>query len=93
MIDSGSIRFTSLQYLTLKNIELKSWDEEEDELKVELGNYILHSPDAIPLDEKDKQTLEEIMTNDPLSLIEYCDNTVFNKVLSKVYFSSVFLTY
>ncbi len=71
LIDSGSIRFTSLQYLTLKNIELKSWDEEEDELKVELGNYILHSPDAIPLDEKDKQTLEEIMTNDPLSLIEY----------------------
>ena len=71
LIDSGSIRFTSLQYLTLKNIELNSWDEEEDELKVELGNYILHSPDAIPLDEKDKQTLEEIMTNDPLSLIEY----------------------
>lgn len=71
LIDSDSIRFTSLQYLTLKNIELKSWDEEEDELKVELGNYILHSPDAIPLDEKDKQTLEEIMTNDPLSLIEY----------------------
>ena len=71
LIDSGSIRFTSLQYLTLKNIELKSWDEEDDELKVELGNYILHSPDAIPLDEKDKQTLEEIMTNDPLSLIEY----------------------
>lgn len=71
LIDSGSIRFTSLHYLTLKNIELKSWDEEEDELKVELGNYILHSPDAIPLDEKDKQTLEEIMTNNPLSLIEY----------------------
>lgn len=71
LIDSGSIRFTSLQYLTLKNIELKSWDKEEDEIKVELGNYILHSPDAIPLDEKDKQTLEEIMTNDPLSLIEY----------------------
>ena len=71
LIDSGSIRFTSLQYLTLKNIELKSWDKEKDELKVELGNYILHSPDAIPLDEKDKQTLEEIMTNDPLSLIEY----------------------
>ena len=71
LIDSGSIRFTSLQYLALKNIELKSWDKEEDELKVELGNYILHSPDAIPLDEKDKQTLEEIMTNDPLSLIEY----------------------
>jgi hypothetical protein len=49
----------------LKNIELKSWDKEEDELKVELGNYILHSPDAIPLDEKDKQTLEEIMSKDP----------------------------
>ena len=71
LIDSGSIRFTSLQYLTLKNIELKSWDKEKDELKVELGNYILHSPDAIPLDEKDKQTLEEIMSKDPLSLIEY----------------------
>lgn len=71
LVESGSIRFTSLQYLTLKNLELTERDEEEDELKVELGNYVLHSPDAIPLDEKDKQTLETIMSEDPLALIEY----------------------
>ncbi len=71
LVDSGSIRFTSLQYLTLKKLELTERDAEEDELKVELGNYVLHSPDAIPLDEKDKQTLETIMSEDPLALIEY----------------------
>jgi len=71
LINSGNIRFTSLQYLTLKEAVLQSFNEEEDELKVVLENYILHSPDCIPLDDKDKAVLEEIMSKDPLALIEY----------------------
>ena len=71
LINSGNIRFTSLQYLTLKEAFLQSFNEEEDELKVVLENYILHSPDCIPLDDEDKVVLEEIMSEDPLALIEY----------------------
>lgn len=71
LINSGNIRFTSLQYLTLKEAVLQSFNEEEDELKVVLENYILHSPDCIPLDDEDKVVLEEIMSEDPLALIEY----------------------
>lgn len=71
LINSGNIRFTSLQYLTLKEAVLQSFNEEEDELKVVLENYILHSPDCIPLDDEDKVVLEEIMSKDPLALIEY----------------------
>lgn len=71
LINSGNIRFTSLQYLTLKEAFLQSFNEEEDELKIVLGNYILHSPDCIPLDDEDKVVLEEIMSEDPLALIEY----------------------
>lgn len=71
LINSGNIRFTSLQYLTLKEAFLQSFNEEEDELKVVLENYILHSPDCIPLDDEDKAVLEEIMSEDPLALIEY----------------------
>ncbi|MDD2938847.1 MAG: site-specific DNA-methyltransferase, partial [Proteiniphilum sp.] len=33
--------------------------------------YVLLSPDNIPLDEKDKEKLKEIIAKDPLSLIEY----------------------
>lgn len=71
LINSGNIRFTSLQYLTLKEAFLQSFNEEEDEVKIVLENYILHSPDCIPLDDKDKAVLEEIMSEDPLALIEY----------------------
>ncbi len=71
LINSGNIRFTSLQYLTLKEAVLQSFNEEEDELKVVLENYILHSPDCIPLDDEDKVVLEDIMSKDPLALIEY----------------------
>lgn len=71
LINSGNIRFTSLQYLTLKEAVSQSFNEEEDELKVVLENYILHSPDCIPLDDEDKVVLEDIMSKDPLALIEY----------------------
>ncbi|HNY36252.1 MAG TPA: site-specific DNA-methyltransferase [Candidatus Pacearchaeota archaeon] len=71
LIDSKKIRFSSLQYLTLKPIIIESISEAEEKLKIELGDYVLLSPDNIPLDEKDKDKLKEIIAKDPLSLIEY----------------------
>ncbi len=71
LVDSGKIRFASLQYLTIKPIEIEDINDKEDKIKIELDNYVLLSPDNMPLDDKDKEKLQEIVANDPLSLIEY----------------------
>jgi site-specific DNA-methyltransferase (adenine-specific)/adenine-specific DNA-methyltransferase len=71
LIKTGQIRFSSLQYLTVKPIQKKSYDNEEDELIVELDNYILLSPDVLPLDAKNKEKLDKVIAEDPLTLIEY----------------------
>jgi len=70
LIKTGQIRFSSLQYLSIKPIIITE-GKESDEIKVELDNYILLSPDALPLDDKDKEKLQGIIADDPLSLIEY----------------------
>ena len=44
---------------------------ENDIIEVELDNYTLLSPDALPLDQKNKEKLEDVMGEDPLALIEY----------------------
>lgn len=70
LISSGKIRFSSLQYLTIKPIVVEPSGNEE-KLTIELDNYVLLSPDNIPLDDKDKEKLKEVIAKDPLSLIEY----------------------
>lgn len=71
LITEKSIRFSSLQYLVVKPVEVKTEGDAEDRLKVSLDNYVLLSPDNIPLDEKEKPKLQQVMQQDPLSLIEY----------------------
>jgi adenine specific DNA methylase Mod len=71
LVESGKIRFSSLQYLTIKPIEKKTYDSELEELTIKLDNYILLSPDNIPLDDADKKSLQELLAHDPLALIEY----------------------
>ena len=71
LIKEGKIRFSSLQYLTIKPIKKAESDKENDELEIELDNYVLLSPDALPLDKEDKDKLEKVIEKDPLSLIEY----------------------
>ena len=66
----GKVRFSSLQYLSLKGVKVKK-EGEKDRVIVELGNYVLLLPDNIPLDDKDKATLSEVIRTDPLALIEY----------------------
>ena len=70
LIDDKSIRFSSLQYLVAKPLVVKQ-NGDQDEIDVELENYVLLSPDNIPLDDKDKEKLQQVLERDPLSLIEY----------------------
>ena len=72
MAKDGSVRFSSLQYLTIKPIvKDKGNQSHEETITVLLDNYILLSPDNIPLDDKDKEKLKLIIAKDPLALIEY----------------------
>jgi len=71
LIKSGKIRFSSLQYLTIKPIKIDKSKGETETLNIELDNYVLLSPDALPLSDEDKEKLQKIVTDDPLALIEY----------------------
>ena len=71
LVKSGEIRFSSLQYLTVNPIKKKQYNKENDVLEIVLENYVLLSPEVLPLDEEHKKKLEKIIEKDPLSLIEY----------------------
>lgn len=71
LINDKTVRFSSLQYLVVNPVEVTMNSNGEDELSVSLNNYVLLSPDNIPLDDKDKENLQKVMEQDPLSLIEY----------------------
>lgn len=60
------VRFTSLQYLTVKDPIVIG-----DEVEIELDNYVILSADALPLDEKNRTKMNDIIARDPLALIEY----------------------
>ena len=71
LVENGKVRFASLQYLTIKEPIVKNISCDIEELQIELDNYVLLSPDALPLDDKNKQTLQEVIAREPLALIEY----------------------
>ena len=71
LVDSGKIRFSSLQYLRIKPIEKESAENGQEKIKITLDTYVLLSPDNLPLDDKDKEKLSELIARDPLALIEY----------------------
>jgi adenine-specific DNA-methyltransferase len=66
----GQVRFSSLQYLTIHPIERKA-DDEHETLTVKLKNYVLLSPEAINLDDANRQKLQAVINQEPLALIEY----------------------
>jgi adenine specific DNA methylase Mod len=70
LVKSGTVRFSSLQYLTIKEPTISSIDG-EDEIHIELDNYMLLSPDSLPLDDANKTKLQEVIATNPLDLIEY----------------------
>jgi len=64
------VRFSSLQYLQLGDVKRKR-DAGSESLSVEIANYVLLSPDALSLDEANRNKLEKIVNDDPIALIEY----------------------
>ena len=69
-LTSDEVRFSSLQYVTVKPIERRTLPSGEV-VTVELDNYVLLSPDALNLEPKDKERLRAVANRDPLALIEY----------------------
>lgn len=70
LVRDRQVRFSSLQYLVVSPVRVTR-DGDSDLLDISLLNYVLLSPDNIPLDDKDKAKLQQVMQRDPLSLIEY----------------------
>ena len=71
LMEAGNLRFSSLQYLKIKDPIISEYNDETEVLTIELDNYVLLSPDAIPLDDKNKKILQKVINEDPMSLIEY----------------------
>ena len=78
----GSVRFSSLQYLTIWPVERTftlspalppqgGGSGAMETLTVRLKNYVLLSPEAINLDEANRVKLQAIANAEPLALIEY----------------------
>jgi len=70
LVQSGTVRFSGLQYLSLYPIE-KRVSADGDTLTIRLRDYVQLSPENIPLDEKDREAVRRIAAEDPLALIEY----------------------
>jgi adenine-specific DNA-methyltransferase len=66
----GQVRFSSLQYLTIEPVKVKTEDA-QDILTIQLKNYVLLSPEAINLDDANRQALQQVANKEPLALIEY----------------------
>jgi adenine-specific DNA-methyltransferase len=69
-LKSDEVRFSSLQYLVLGDVK-RTRHKETESLRIELGNYVLLSPEALNLDDANRSKLEKIVNEDPLALIEY----------------------
>jgi len=71
LIESGQVRFSSLQYITIKTPKITQLPHNEEQLEIELDNYVLLSPDVLPLDDKNKDKVQKFIAKNPLDLIEY----------------------
>lgn len=88
LVESGRVRFSSLQYLTIKKpiVAQSTTEPNKEDLTIELDNYVLLSPDVLPLDDKNKEAIQNVIANNPLDLIEYWsidpdyDGTTFRSV-------------
>lgn len=69
-LKAEEVRFSSLQYVKIKPIE-RSRQGDKETLTVSIDNYVLLSPDALNLDDANRQKLQKIVNSDPMALIEY----------------------
>lgn len=69
-LKAEEVRFSSLQYVKIKPIERKR-NGDKEALIVSIDNYVLLSPDALNMDDANRQKLQKIVNSDPMALIEY----------------------
>jgi adenine-specific DNA-methyltransferase len=69
-LKADEVRFSPLQYVKLKPVAREKLGDTES-LTVEIDNYVLLSPDALNLDEANRQKLQKVVNKDPMALIEY----------------------
>lgn len=69
-LKADEVRFSSLQYLKLGEVKREQAGESES-LSVSIANYVLLSPEALNLDEANREKLQKVINSDPLALIEY----------------------
>ena len=67
-LSEKDVRFSSLQYVTIKPVSRTS-EANGESLRVELENYVVLSPDALHTEQK--AILQTLIDDDPLALIEY----------------------
>ncbi|MDH6277890.1 adenine-specific DNA-methyltransferase [Aurantimicrobium minutum] len=67
---AGNIRFSTLQFLEA-HLEDRFTSDASEQLTIALDNYVLVDPQAINLDEDNREKLLKVMNAEPLALIEY----------------------
>lgn len=69
-LKADEVRFSSLQYLKLGSVSRDQQGDGES-LSVSIANYVLLSPEALNLDEANRDKLQKVINSDPIALIEY----------------------
>ncbi len=69
-LKADEVRFSSLQYLKLGAVT-RTLEGDGESLSVEIANYVLLSPEALNLDEANRDKLQKVINADPMALIEY----------------------
>lgn len=69
-LKAEEVRFSSLQYLVLGDVA-RNRSVGKESVTVDIENYVLLSPEALSLDDKNREKLADIINSDPLALIEY----------------------
>lgn len=69
-LKADEVRFSSLQYLKLGEVKRDQAGEGES-LSVSIANYVLLSPEALNLDDANREKLQKVIIADPMALIEY----------------------
>ncbi|MGH6774307.1 site-specific DNA-methyltransferase [Brucella tritici] len=69
-LKADEVRFSSLQYLKLGSVN-RDRQGDGEALSVSIANYVLLSPEALNLDETNREKLQKVINSDPIALIEY----------------------
>jgi len=69
-LKAADVRFSSLQYVTLGDVEREHTTDGEA-ISISISNYVLLSPEALNLDDANREKLQKVVNADPMALIEY----------------------